>query len=273
MEMFELFEWTSTFHEEEFQTNKNEIVKCAYCTISDWKIPFTFEDWSSKLNVQITEPMPTENIYVFCSKRLKRLECIRMVRDASQKLELDPGFIKDYEKMASFYILKLLAVISRKNIWKEWSKIPMTENLLKDEVFCLAVVALHPILYGKLHPIGRNNRRVFLEALAGWDLPNYSIMQFVHPNALKKFQGQEIMPSQFVYEIQYHKKDFDKAYWLFNDPNVVMRAMGSPGKRRWFEMQFVGPLVVDVILKQRRKHGNSLEPLNKYLLKNMYIKH
>lgn len=272
MQAFQDVAWTTTLHEEPIQTSDGRHATAAYWSISDWQIPFPFDEWASKTGIQVTERLPTGNIYEHCSKRLQRPATKKLVADAATRLELDPGFVQAYEKMASFYILKLLAGISRRAVWHEWSKVPVTSDLLKDEVFCLAVVALHPILYGKLHPIGRNRRRVFLEALAGWDLPKYSIMQFVHPAAMQTFMGQAVAPFAIGYEIQAHCP-VHAQYWLFNDPNVAVRAMGKPGRRRWFEMQFVGPCVVDSIVKERQRHGNSIDMIEPFLKKNVYIKH
>lgn len=273
MQAFKDVAWTMTLHEEPVKTDTGQDATAAHWTISDWHIPFPFDEWASKTGVQMTKHIPTENIYEYCSQRLQRPVTKMLVGDAATRLDLDPGFVQAYEKMASFYILKLLAGISRRSVWQEWSKVPVTSDLLKDEIFCLAVVALHPILYGKLHPIGRNRRRVFLEALAGWDLPKYSIMQFVHPAAMQTFMGQPVTPFSIGNEIQAHKEYVDRQYWLFNDVNVVVRAMGKPGHRRWFEMQFVGPAVVDSIVNERQRHGNSIDTIEPHLKKNMYIKH
>ena len=171
----------------------------------------------------------------------------------------DPGHIAAYEKMASFYILKLLACIPRNKAWKAWQNIPKTETLLKDETFCLAVVGMHPVLFGKLHPISRNNRSVFLEAWANWDLPKYSIMQFVHPHSLKSSEAAVNGPML-------------RPYWLFNDTKTVMRVLGTPGKRRWFELAYTGPTVVEQVLNDRKSHKNSVEPLKPHILKNIYYK-
>jgi hypothetical protein len=272
MQAFQNVAWTTTLHEEPIKTSDGQSATTAHWTISDWHIPFSFDEWASKTGIQMSEQMPTENIYEYCSKRLQRPIPKKLVADAATRLDLDTGFIQPHEKMASFYILKLLAGISRRSVWKEWTKVPVTSDMLKDEVFCLAVVALHPILYGKLHPIGRNRRRVFLEALARWDLHNYSIMQFVHPAAMQTFMGQSVTPFSIGYEIQAHSP-IDQQYWLFDDTNVAVRAMGKPGRRRWFEMQFVGPSVVESIVKERQRHGNSIDTIEPYLKKNMYIKH
>ena len=75
---------------------------------------------------------------------------------------------------------------------------------------------------------------------------------------------------KITYEIQAHCP-VHAEYWLFNDPNVAVRAMGKPGRRRWFEMQFVGPCVVDSIVKERQRHGNSIHMIEPFLKKNVYI--
>ena len=221
MQAFQNVAWTTTLHEEPIKTSDGQSATTAHWTISDWHIPFSFDEWASKTGIQMSEQMPTENIYEYCSKRLQRPIPKKLVADAATRLDLDPGFIQPHEKMASFYILKLLAGISRRSVWKEWTKVPV---------------------------------------------------QFVHPAAMQTFMGQSVTPFSIGYEIQAHSP-IDQQYWLFDDTNVAVRAMGKPGRRRWFEMQFVGPSVVESIVKERQRHGNSIDTIEPYLKKNMYIKH
>lgn len=267
MQSFQNVEWTPILHEESFKHNGQEHMG-AYYVISDWKIPFTFQEWSKELGLE--PKTPPEHIYTFCAQRLTRPFCKRMVAEAQTRLECDPGFVSPAEKMASFYILKLLAVTAKHKAWELWDKVPKTEALLKDEVFCLAVVALHPVLYGKLHPIGRNNRRVCLEAIAKWDLPKYSLLQFAHPYALRTFQGKNIHPNVIGLHLQHHT-DAETHYWIFDDYSVITRAIGKPGSRRWFEMEFVGPTAAMKIVQERNKHNNSIESLKPFLEKNKYV--
>jgi len=267
MQYFRDVQWELTLHEEPYtQPNGNQCT-IAYYTISDWKIPFSYEEWVANIGFSGTGP---ENIYEYCSKRLSRPLNKTMVLEAGSRLDNDPGFVHGFEKMASFYILRLLASIPSREVWKQWPKIPMTDALLQDEVFCLCVVALHPVLYGKLHPIGRNNRRVCLEAIALWDLPKYSLMQFAHPYTMRTFGGKPVNQLDIGCHLQSHT-DCETQYWVFEDYSVMTRAIGKPGARRWFEMEFMGPQVVKRILQERTSHGNSVENINPFISKNVYV--
>lgn len=274
MHPFKNVKWSSRLVEEEFKDRIGTPYKTAHYVISasktDWAIPFTFEEWCKQVGFKIDVRECTENIYTYCSEKLTRPFCKQMVLEAGTRLECDPGFVQPYEKMASFYILRLLANIPRKMVWSEWPKIPMTDDLLKDEVFCLCLMALHPILYGKLHPHGRNNRRVALEAIARWDLPSFSMLQFVHPYAMRIFNGVNIHPNSIGYQLQSHT-DPGHQYWLFDDYSVINRAIGQPGKRKWNELEFAGPTAVNYILSERKKHKSSNDALMPYVNKNRYI--
>lgn len=267
MQYFRDVLWKQTLHEEPYNHPDGNRYITTHYTISDWVIPFTYEEWIA--NIGFTGKGP-EQIYEYCSKRLTRPLNKTMVFEAATRLENDPGFVHAFEKMASFYILRLLASIPSREVWKQWPKIPMTDALLQDEVFCLCVVALHPVLYGKLHPIGRNNRRVCLEAIALWNLPQYSLMQFVHPHAMCLFGGKKIHPLSIGCHLQSHV-DSNTQYWVFEDYSVMTRAIGKPGARRWFEIEFMGPQVVERILRERTSHGNSVESLAPFISKNMYV--
>jgi len=264
MQYFRDVQWEQTLHEEPYGDG-NQYTTSHY-TISD--CPFTYEEWAA--NIGFTETPGPEQIYEYCSKRLTRPLNKTMVLEAATRLENDPGFVHAFEKMASFYILRLLASIPSREVWKQWSKIPMTDGLLKDEIFCLCVVALHPVLYGKLHPIGRNNRRVCLEAIALWNLPKYSLMQFAHPYAMQTFGGKQMHLMDIGRHLQSHT-DSETPYWVFEDYSVMTRAIGKPGARRWFEMEFMGPITVKRILGERVSHGNSVESLTPFLVKNVYV--
>lgn len=268
--MFKNVAWTTVKKEEEWRHADGNIYKTAHMVISDWKIPFTFSEWQSTLGFNVQGP---EHIYEYCASRLTRPYTRQAVADAATRLELEPGFLQPYEKMASYYVLRLLAGIHYKKVWQEWSKIPITSDMLKDEIFCLCVVALHPELYGKLHPIGRNNRRVCLEAIALWRLPKFSLLQFIHPDAMKTFETNSVHPNQIGFEMQSHKTNIDVQYWAFDDASVINRVIGKPGARRWFELQFAGPTAVQHIISERLKHGNSIEMLKPFILKNKYIKY
>ena len=268
MQYFRDVVWVTSCHEEDWSSPDGNVYKTDYMTISDWKIPFSYKEWAGNLGFQTGGP---ENIYEYCASKLTRPYCKKAVAEAGTRLDLDPGFLKPYEKMASFYVLRLLAGIPYKNVWREWSKVPTTDAMLKDEIFCLCVVALHPELYGKLHPIGRNKRRVTLEAIALWRLPKYSLMQFAHPNAMLNFGGVDIHPNTIGYDIQNHTTD--KQYWIFDDPTVVNRVIGKSGARRWFELEFVGPISVTKLVQERLSHGNTIEPIRHFVEKNKYIRY
>ncbi len=263
MQYFRDVEWETHYHDEEYTDTKGQVQQTCYLTITGALFPY--EEWVANIGFK---PGGPENIYEYCSERLTRSYCKNAVKDAAVKLYVDPGYLKPFEKMASFYILRLLASIDYKKVWELWPKIPTTDDMLKDEIFCLCVVALHPVLFGKLHPIGRNNRRVCLEAIAGWNLPKYSLLQFVHPDALKKFGGISLHPNDIGCQIQSHT---DKQYWVFDDHTVMSRAIGKAGKRRWFEMEFAGPNAISFIVKERLKHGNSIDALRPYVDKNKYV--
>lgn len=267
MQRFKDIVWKSRLQEELFKDRTGNTHLSAYYVISDWKIPFTYEEWCKEVGFGAKGP---EKIYEYCSEQLTRPFCKHMVLEAATRLECDPGFVEPYEKMASFYILRLLASIPRQNVWREWSKIPMSENLLKDEVFCLCLMALHPILYGKLHPFGRNNRRVALEAIARWDLPKFSMLQFAHPYAMRSFNGKDIHPNEIGFKLQSHT-DTQHQYWLFDDYSVITRVIGQPGKRKWHELEFAGPSAVNKIVNERKRHRSSLDPLLPFLNKNRYF--
>ena len=269
MKRFSDIAWNSELVEEPFVDTKGCTHKTAHYVISDWKIPFTYEEWCKEVGIDGKGP---ENIYQHCSEKLSRPFCKQIVLEAATRLECDPETLKPYEKMASFYILRLLAGIPRKKVWGDWPKIPKNENLLKDEVFCLCLMALHPVLYGKLHPIGRNNRRVALEAIAGWDHETFSLLQFVHPLAMQSFNGTEIHPNSIGLQLQAHS-EVGSQYWLFNDYSVVSRAIGKPGRRKWYELEFAGPTAVHRILGERKKHRSSNAALMPYIEKNKYMQH
>lgn len=248
---------------ERHRSGSSKEYQTAHWDIPDSSPPFTVQHWASKLGIDIQHTIPSTEPYEYCAKRLTRPECIGLVREASNRIELDPGHIEPYEKVASKYILRLLCGIDRKRVWSTWSKIPLTNSLLKDFAFCLCVIALHPVLYGRLHPMARNNRSIFLQAAALWDLPKYSIMQFVHPRILMQpYNGER---PQICEESKPN-------YWVFNDVQAVLRILGKPGARRWFELQYVGPSVVDWVMSERRKHGNDTKSLTSILHKNAYIK-
>lgn len=269
MERFRDIAWKSVLVEEPFIDTSGTLHKTAHYAISECKIPFTYEEWCKEVGMLDVQNGP-ENIYKYCSEKLTRPFCKQIVLEAATRLECDPGFVQPYEKMASFYILRLLAGIPRKKAWHEWPKIPKTNDLMKDEVFCLCLMALHPVLYGKLHPIGRNNRRVALEAIAGWDHGNFSLLQFVHPLAMRSFNGTQIHPNSIGLQLQAHSPVGDQ-YWLFNDYSVITRAIGKPGSRKWYELEFAGPMAVNRILSERVKHQSSNVALMPYVKKNKYL--
>lgn len=263
MQPFRDVEWTTTWHEED---HVDQVYKTGYMTISDWKIPFSFTDWASDLGF---EPGGPEHIYEHCAAKLTRPYCKEAVALAATRLDVDPGHLYPFEKMASFYVLRLLASIPYKKVWQEWPKVPTTDAMLKDEIFCLCVVALHPELYGKLHPVGRNKRRVCLEAIALWRLPRFSLMQFVHPGAMLHFGGIPVHPGSIGHDLQSHTDD--EQYWIFDDSSVVNRVIGKSGARRWFELEFVGPTAVQALVQERIQHGNTIDPLRPFVEKNKYI--
>lgn len=267
MQAFKDVDWQPAFHEEDWHHPDGNIYKTGYMTLSNWKIPFSYANWASKLGFSTGGP---ENIYEYCASKLTRPYCKKAVLEAATRLYLDPGFLEPYEKMASFYVLRLLAGIPYKQVWKEWSKVPVTDAMLKDEIFCLCVVALHPELYAKLHPVGRNKRRVTLEAIALWRLPKFSLMQFAQPGALRHFGGKDIHPNTIGYDIQYHCSP-NRQYWIFDDPSIVNRVIGKPGARRWFELQYAGPTAISALIQERLKHGNSIETIRPFVEKNKYV--
>lgn len=268
MQAFKDIAWTTDLCTEDAKDADGNPCKTAHLVISDWKIPFAFDEWAAQLGFGVKGP---EDIYQHCASRLTRPYCKKAVAEAATRLELDPGYLQPYEKMASFYVLRLLAGIHYKKVWQAWTRIPMTDNMLKDEIFCLCVVALHPELYGKLHPVGRNNRRVCLEAIALWRLPKFSLMQFAHPRAMSTFHKQQVHTNSIGLELQYHKQNSDAHYWVFDDPSVVLRVIGKSGARRWFELQFAGPTAMKHLIDERLKHGNSIDPLRPFAEKNQYV--
>lgn len=257
MQPFEDTQWTTTMHEEEYNDKK-----VAYYVVSDWKIPFTYESWSK------CAPSGPELIYEHCASKLTRPDSKALVGDSATRLYIEPGMVEPFEKMASFYFLRLLAGVDYKLVWKEWSNIRIPTSLLQDETFCLCVVALHPVLYGKLHPIGRNYRRVCLEAIALWNVKSFSLMQFAHPNSMQLFRGQHIDMYTVGRVLQAH---VEGNYWVFNDPSVALKAVGKPGARKWSELEFCGPQVVNYITNERSKHGSSNSALEPYVKKNKYM--
>ena len=270
MQLFKNVAWKPRLVEEPFVDNSGIQHTTAHYVISDWKIPFTFEEWCKETGLTPSDKNIPENIYEHCSEKLTRPACKQMVMEAATRLECDPGFIKPYEKMASFYILRLLAGIPRQEVWHKWPKIPVTDGLLKDEIFCLCLMALHPVLYGKLHPHGRNNRRVALEAIARWDLPKFSMLQFAHPYAMRSFNGEDIHPNVIGLKLQAHT-DTEHQYWLFDDYSVITRVIGPPGQRKWHELEFAGPSAVNKIVRERKKHKSAIEPLLPFLERNKYF--
>lgn len=258
MQPFEETQWVIATHEEEG-------TKVVYYVVSDWKIPFPYESWALNLGFSVGGPA---TIYEHCAQKLTMSECKALVEESSTRLYVEPGMVEPFEKMASFYFLRLLAGIDYKKVWKEWDKIRIPTSLLKDEIFCLCVVALHPVLYGKLHPIGRNYRRVCLEAIVLWNLKSFSLMQFAHPNSMQFFRGRRIDMDTIGTHLQAHTEG---NYWVFNDPSVVLRAVGKPGARQWSELEFCGPQAVQYITSERTKHGSSNLALEPYIQKNKYV--
>ena len=266
MQVFEQMACAPTLVCERHRAGTPNEYQTAHWTIPDCPPPLAFEDWASLLGFASVGSGAAIEPYEFCARRLTRPECIALVRNAANKIELDPGHMQPYEKVASKYLLRLMAGIPRKHIWDAWSKLPMSNTLLKDEAFCLAMISLHPVLYGRIHPLVRNKRSVLLQALALWDLPKYSIMQFAHPNILlQTYHNVRMRPDTVCHVSQPN-------YWVFNDASVVTRALGKPGNRRWFELAFAGPAAVHWVVEERRKHGNSLTPLEPHLKNNSYVK-
>lgn len=150
MQYFRDVEWESTLHEEQHHSDDGNTYTTAYYVISDWKIPFTFADWLKNIGFGTTTG--PEKIYEHCSNRLTQPFCKKFVLDAATKLEADPGFVHAFEKMASFYILRLLAGIPRKEAWKTWQKIPKTDALLKDEVFLPVRCRIAPCIIRQTTP-------------------------------------------------------------------------------------------------------------------------
>tara|TARA_B110000008_G_C16977554_1_gene566609 strand:- start:7008 stop:7805 length:798 start_codon:yes stop_codon:yes gene_type:complete len=264
MQDFQRVKWKCAVCTETQNSGNNEGAEMAYWSISDWQIPFDFLDWASNAGFDVRDCRVPEKIYEHCASKLHRPRNKELVGLSQTRLFLDPEHVSPFEKMASFYILKLLACIPRESAWKKWPRVPITESLLNDETFCLAVLALHPVLFGKLHPVARNNRSIFLEAWSQWDLPKYSILQFVHPGSL-------ITPVITANAVSQNGAML-KPYWVFNDPKAVMRVLGKPGARRWFELSYAGPCVIKEVLKQRLRHNNSVESLTPYIKKNKYYK-
>tara|TARA_B100001059_G_scaffold236172_1_gene285248 strand:+ start:916 stop:1764 length:849 start_codon:yes stop_codon:yes gene_type:complete len=266
MKRFESVSWTVTAEAEPFVTDNGQTVTTGIYRVSESMIPFTLSEWATEIQWPLDVSTVPDNIYAHCASRLTRPSSKRHIAMLDTRLYLDPGYVDMASKMASYYILKLLSTLPRKQAWKLWDKVPVTTALLKDRDFCLCVVALHPVLYGRVHPVGRNHRSVFLEALALWDLPKYSIVQFVHPDALKTFRGTSVSTAM----IEYADQNTSPRYWVFNDVSVVTRALGRPGARRWFELEFAGPAVVQHVTRERKRHQNDMRPLNPFLQKNRY---
>jgi len=258
---FENVTFQTNLHEEIYKKN----LTIAYYTISN--TPFTYEYWVTDLGY--TFQTPIEDIYQHCADKLHSKEAKTIVSDSKNKLFIEPGMIEPFEKMASFYFLQLLATIHYKKIWKKWDKIQIPSSLLKDETFCLCLIALHPILYAKIHPIQRNAKRVCLEAIAGWNVPAFSILQFVHPYALSTYKGKQISFNAISKHIQPHT---DNEYWTFNDTEIVQKVIGQPGNRKWYELQYAGPQAVQYIVQKRLSESKSLEMLTPYLHQNNYCK-
>lgn len=265
MQPFEDTCWTTSLHEEPYITPDKTTKTVAYYVVSGWEIPFTYESWAIEQGFPASET--PEQIYEYCATKLTLPMSKILVKESATRLPIEPGMIEPIDKMASFYLLRLLSSIDYRAVWKEWRKLSIPIALLKDEIFCLCVVALHPVLYGKLHPIGRNYRRVCLEAIAGWKVKSFSLMQFAHPDSMRVFKGRQVDINMIGSQLQSHTEG---NYWVFNDSSVVVKVIGKPGARRWFELEFVGPQAVEFILNQRQKHGNSNSALESHLKKNRY---
>ena len=263
--MFENAQWEATLHEERCTIDGRD-VGLVWWTISE--TPFTFEAWTQEAGFEV-ELQPPAAIYTHCAANLGIGACKELVAEAQTRLEVSPGCLRPFEKAASHYVLRLLASIPYKKVWKAWARIPVTNDMLKDEIFCLAVVALHPELYGKLHPIGRNKKRVCLEAAMAWRLPKFSMLQFTHPGTLLSFRGRPVAQSDIGYDLQAHTGD---QYWAFDDIEIVLLIVGKPGKRRWFELEFAGPTAVNAILGDRERNGHSVAVALPYVKRNHYCR-
>lgn len=82
MQAFKDVDWQTAWHEEDWLHPDGNTYKTCYMTISDWKIPFTFEEWVGNLGFGTTGP---ENIYEYCASKLTRPYCKRL----SQKPQRD----------------------------------------------------------------------------------------------------------------------------------------------------------------------------------------
>ena len=95
-------------------------------------------------------------------------------------------------------------------------------------------------------------------------------MQFAHPNSMHIFRGRTIDMNTVGTHLQAHT-DIEENYWVFNDPSVVLKAVGKPGARKWSELEFCGPRAVQYITSERTRHGSSNLALEPYIKKNKYM--
>ena len=92
MQLFKNVAWKTRLVEEPFVDNSGIQHSTAHYTISDWKIPFTFEEWCKEAGLTPTDKNIPENIYKHCSENLTRPACKQMVMEAATRLECDPRF-------------------------------------------------------------------------------------------------------------------------------------------------------------------------------------
>lgn len=195
-------------------------------------------------------------------KRLLSKNDFRELSSAKHLMEALPGCVQPYEKLLSYYLLALVAHLSADQVTQLWDDLPHTPNMLADTVITAALCTLHPRLFKRIAPAARNTRLVCRIAFMLWDLTE-SMVQYAAGRALVK-------PKQPVHTVAYAQHPF-APYWAFDDPELIKLAVGSPGRRRWHELEHAGPQAVKHIVLARLQHNASMKPLYAPIRANGYV--
>ena len=197
-------------------------------------------------------------------KRFLTKTDFRMLSSARVELEPLPGYLAPRDKWLSYYFLALAAHLNSAEVATLWEKLPHTHNMLSDTLVAAALCTLHPRLFKKIPKATRNKKIVCRIAFSLWDLTE-SVLQYVAPRTLVNF-------GESATAVVYSDSPFN-SYWVFDDPQLVMTAVGPSSRRRWHELEHAGPHAIEHILISRFKHNSSIKHLYGPIQANGYVQH
>lgn len=196
------------------------------------------------------------------AKRFLTKTEFRMLSSARVELEPLPGYLAPRDKLLSYYFLALAAHLNSTDVVTLWEKLPHAHNMLSDTIVAAALCTLHPRLFKKIPKATRNNKIVCRIAFTLWDLAE-SVLQYVAPRTLVNF-------GELAAAVVYSDSPFN-SYWVFDDPKLVMSAVGPPSRRRWYELEHAGPRAVEHIIISRFKRNSSINHLLGPIRANGYV--